>query len=545
VRGEDIAGHVEDWTSGRRLAGARVSGLVTDEHGEVRGPVLTHPGTRWARIEVDAHEHVALHGWSDLAATGEHVYRLPRPAVIAGEVRSRAGPAAGAWVSFQTQEPIHVDGTIEETSPLHELPQGWTYELCEPSAVLADAQGRYRLAVLPWASNGKVSAIAVGFEGSSLLRAVGAPAFEHRVDVWMDGQPVTHTLVFGHVQVNGSSGSHAGSVAWRVGERTGLVTLQGGGFEAFVPPGDVHLVATLLRLPDAPSAEVVVHVDEGQQRGAVLDIIAPIATIAGRVRTEDGRPVTGARVGSWRNPGVRTDAEGAYVLHVTDLGRPYEVTLTLSDEDRHVLRGIQPGAKDVDFVVASGQRFFVRVLDGATGAVLQVVDPVQILSRAGDAGFREHPPSSMKRDAEGWFEFRSPHRELDLLAVPRVRRLPFHGTALAHARFDGEDQRIELVLRRAVPFLLELARDADPWPEGRELVLVEEELSRAPVNGEVWDELWQRRRVHFDERGQGRLDLAPGAYRLVPPETSWTVAPAHVQVEPGMPPVVVEWTRGD
>jgi hypothetical protein len=51
--------------------------------------------------------------------------------------------------------------------------------------------------------------------------------------------------------------------------------------------------------------------------------------------------------------------------------------------------------------------------------------------------------------------------------------------------------------------------------------------------------------VHFDERGQGRLDLAPGAYRLVPPETSWTVAPEHVQVEPGMPPVVVEWTRGE
>jgi hypothetical protein len=35
--------------------------------------------------------------------------------------------------------------------------------------------------------------------------------------------------------------------------------------------------------------------------------------------------------------------------------------------------------------------------------------------------------------------------------------------------------------------------------------------------------------------------LAGYRFKLLPEEPGWTITPEHVRVEPGMPPVVVQW----
>jgi hypothetical protein len=232
------------------------------------------------------------------------------------------------------------------------------------------------------------------------------------------------------------------------------------------------------------------------------------------------------------------------------VGLPYELSVAGFDGRWHSEDLVPPGARDVELEVPDGAALRVRVVDARTGAVLRIDADVQLVAREEGGRFVVLPRPTVLSDAAGWVTFLTTARALELVALPRAASLPGLGTRSVHVRTDeAEPARAELVLERGAELELTRAAGADPWPADRELLLVEERLASAvdipsPYQARPLDELFHQRRILFDAHGRARLvGLTPGAYRfkLLPEEPGWTITPEHVRVEPGMPPVVVQW----
>src|SRR5262249_19739697 len=143
---------------------------------------------------------------------------------------------------------------VEETSSLYELPEGWSYAL-DAESTPCDADGRYRLAVLPWSLNGAASASARGMsEQRTAIRRAGEPDSVRALD-WTLRPDARTTLTVG-IELNGGAARGLdGTVTWR-GTSSG--SARTGKQPLVFAPGEYVLSAVADLAPEHPSAEAVV-----------------------------------------------------------------------------------------------------------------------------------------------------------------------------------------------------------------------------------------------------------------------------------------------
>lgn len=555
VRGTEIEGRVEDWISGSAIAGARVEELETDAEGHFRGRVQTRGPRAGTSFRVEAAGYASLDVMLELAHEPELVFRLPRPAFLAGRILDPQGqPLADASVSFTAEGPIGgEDALVQETSPIYEVPEGWSYSLAESAS--SDREGRYRLPVLPWSLNGTAVASARGMGETARLKSIGEPGLVQRLDWEMRMRPSPSTLVTGGLRLNGQAAGE-GTVTWRGPTRSGSGRSLSGRYELEVEPGELVLAAVLDFAPHVPSSVVAVRLLLGDQRRVVLDVEAPSASIAGRVSYEDGAPVADVRVYAgcrWEAGssyllmcGAVTNEKGEYELLVTDIGRRFDVFAKDLEGGIQRSDAIAPGARGVDFVLGRAYRCFVRAREARTGAALD--EEVQFFARADPSyGFEPLRFVSDVPDAGGWYEVWIAAPVPDLLALPRAQELSSYGTSLL--------RRAQLTAREAPCFDFELEpglelavyleEGAEAWPAGHWLYLVEEDLAGEldPERPTHLDELASRSQVAFDGAGRATLrGLASGTYRFLVFPDDLLVEPELVRLDASRRSTAVRWS---
>ena len=234
---------------------------------------------------------------------------------------------------------------------------------------------------------------------------------------------------------------------------------------------------------------------------------------------------------------------------MADLGRPYALEAFFLGQHQ-ALEGIVAGSRDVELVFAQRYRALVRLVD-ATGMRLSPRAHVRLFARSDRQLFALAESDEETPDLAGWHEVWVAQPRVDFLARPVHRDLQGYGSALVRGvelvRPDGRPPRVELVLRRMPPLVVELDRKAEPWPEDHELLLVEEELLgeiRRKPDGltSFLPLLASDRRIHFKDRRAELAGLAPGRYRFVVWPADLEIDPPEVLVEaePGLP-VPLRW----
>jgi hypothetical protein len=555
-RGVPIAGRVVDFQSGVGLAGARVGELLSDAEGRFEGRIQPQPGGAWLQFTVTAPDYAGLivAGTLESLATVEE-FRLPRPAWIEGTLRSREGTAIGdGYVEYWYSKPGVVPcEPVEpvETSPLYEVPEGWHYFL-EPSSASADAEGRYRLAVLPWAI-GWITAYAPGFENDGFAwRATAAPGGVQTLDWALQAGEVRPTRVTGRVLLNSEHWDLSGVLTWKGSAKSGLVRMPKATFEFEVEPGELELVAELTAFPGVPSAPVRVRLGPNETRFVQLEVRVPELTIAGRVEHADGSPASDVELLGYNKleaatigRSTRSQRDGEYRLRVPDLGSKWTVACSAGNSER-LEREAEAGATGVDFVVPNVRALRVRVRDGRTGEVLGRDVGHQVLVRTSAEGFRRLDPLDEQPDPSGYTEFAVLESSLDVLVLPEPELFPTYAPVWRAAVEPGAGA-LDFVLAPGIALELERASDSEPLSSEHELYLVEDYL-QGSLSRSDWLEdsplagFAKRRRVAFDAAGHARLEgLAPGPvhFRLFP--NDHFVTPATFLLDPGQPPIEVHW----
>lgn len=552
-RGVRVHGRVRDLVSGEPLAGARVGELVSDAAGRFDGWLAPLPGGSELAFDVQAEGFVLLAIRGPVGDFGRELdLSLPRVAWIAGDVRDELGqPVPGASVTFWSGKE---DAGAPGRSLLPELPSGWRRDLTTPSTV-TDASGRFRLAVLPWAPTGNLSADAREHERCShAWGSTEAPGGVQEVSLRLP-RTLGPPRIFGQVLLNGHPTGMDARVRWRGPTRSGdaLATPEDG-FELVVEPGLLELEAEFTAFPGRVSLPLGVTLGPNASRVVYPDVRLEELVISGTVRDPSGAGFAGVSLwasspwpGSARREGSTFDAttrsgeDGSYRLRVPVLGVPFQVQASAGGAEG-VRAGVEAGASGVDFVLARGQSLLLLVRDGRTGEVLTPAEFTLFLD-GGEAGFQPLDTLSERPDPGGYHEYALAEEHVDLLVLPQEHlRALAPGIRTGVARVGEEPLRLELVLQPGVALELELA--GEPLSDEHELYLVEEALHGAlfPSHYEEPLELYQkRRRVNFDAHGRARLEgLAPGPlrFRLFPDDR--LVTPALFRLDPGLPPLEVK-----
>lgn len=564
LRGIELEGRVEDWASGLGLAGARVGELVADAQGHFRGRFLPRGASTHASLRVEAPGHATLEARLELATPGTRLFRLPELAYLEGRVFGPDGePCEGASVERTRAEPNRAPGRVAP-SPLDDLPEGQAFTLAlEPAR--SDGEGRYRLALLPWAEDVGFLAEKPGYTAQEgFLGRIGPPGSSLRLDWWLrPDEP--GTIVRGVVTLNGQSlANPSGMVTWTGPTRSGGQALGKEPFELWVEPGEVRLAASLTLLRSEPPSELVCRLRPDETRWVEFDVVAPQRPIAGTVRFRDGTPARafplfadcelepGLPAGDRLTARATTDEEGRYELSVTDLGYLWRVW-PVSPVGRPAIREARPGAQGLDFTLADAYRLRLRVREGTSGATLALGEDVLLTRRSERGGFVGLKPVEGSADAEGWSELWVATPEVDLAALPLAPELARHAPALrlgVRLALVGSEP-VELVLRPGLEASVELAEDQEPWPADARLYLIEDELWSS-VHGFPGDAnlpagwLAEHRTLQFDPQGRARLvGLAPGPARLASDDRRFRVEPGFPSLAAHEPPIRMTWSRPD
>lgn len=561
-RGAEIAGRVEDWGSGLGLSGARVGELTCDAQGSFRGRLLARGASTHARLRVEAPGHVALEVELDLTEAGPRVFRLPALAFLEGRVFGPSGASCeGARVTRTRAEPNRAPAP-SAPSPLDELPEGQILSL-DDEPVESDAEGRYRLPLLPWADDVGFVVDKTGLASQDgFLGRIGPPGSSMRLDWWLRGD-APGTILRGQVTLNGQVlRNPLGTVSWTGPTRSGGQGLGKEPFELWVEPGLIRLAATLPRLSGVSPGELACRLSPDETRWVELDVVAPLSSISGSVRFRDGRPARALPIfadcevepglpdGDRLTARTTTDAEGRYALPVTDLGVRWRVW-PIPPVGRSESREASPGARGIDFTLPDASCARLRVREGTTGAVLAPGEDVLVTWRADRASFRAWKPRVDTTDAEGWSEVWLGAPVADFAAFPLAPELARHAPALRlGAALDPEGSTsVELVLWPGIEATVEQTEDQLPWPDDRRLFLMEEELwTSALVQDESGPAGWlaEHRVLRFDEQGLARLvGLAAGPTRLASDDANLRIEPGFPELTASSPPIRLIWSQRD
>jgi hypothetical protein len=563
-RGVRMFGRITDFTSGQPLAGARVVpasvALVTDANGRFDGHLQPLRGGAEFAFDIQADDHISLTVRGSVAElTSELELSLPGLAWIGGEVRDEFGePVAGARVLYQPAEAERdKQGNLVESTPLYELPAGWQPWIDHPSTTTAE-DGSYRLAVLPWALRGSLSATAREHESQIVPWTRTGPPGSVQDATFRLARSTEPPTLHGQLLLNGEAVCLAGELRWRGPTRSGSVIHDPiGGFKAVVEPGTIEVDAEFVAFPGRVSLPMSVRLGPHSARVLNPDVRIEEHRISGSVRDTSGAAFPGAKV--WAScpcPGAtppddfcfsrftRSAADGSYQLNVIDFGLPFRIQCFVSGagEERE---GVTAGASGVDFVLPRGRSLFVRVRDERTGEVLAPGRDFELLLRASSARYESAPRLSDEPDPSGFHEYVLPEDRVDLIVLPDATLGPELAPEIRSglSRSGDEPLRVELVLRRGIT--LELVNQGEPLPARAELYLVEDSLwdsvHRANFRDSS-DAFQSRRRVTFDAHGRARLGLAAGFLRFKLYPEDLVISPESFHLDPGQPPVEVRWS---
>jgi hypothetical protein len=426
---------------------------------------------------------------------------------------------------------------------LSEIPAGWEYSLAAEPAT-GDAEGRYRLAILPWSSNGVLVARCAGFaKVERAVLAVGAPGSIRIQDFRLN--PTGSTKLSGLVRLNGLTlKALCGTIAWRGPTHSGSAPFVDGRYEVFVEPGAIALTATAMALRERP-AEFQVALLENEQRIFDLDFSAPTGSIRGSVRLRNGEPLRDVLVqatcalplaagdGLWHS--TRTDVLGAFELAVADLGLTFDLSARSPLGQSLVRERVAVGAEHADFTFESAYRFRLRVVEGGTGGALSPGRDFDVCRGTWSQGLGPG-------DADGWSVGWSERREIELLIVPQgefAERL-----APRRIRLDLERDPPDVEVRLDAGHKVTLALEPPLTGASHGMWIVEEGLHETAGRRQrgPFAAFLERRFLRFDEQGRAeQRGLAPGRYHLVVEPADLELDPEILEVGEGDVSVAVRW----
>lgn len=421
--------------------------------------------------------------------------------------------------------------------------------------------------------------------------SVDAPVAESRVAVapaeavqQTESEPLTGSIA-GSMHLNGEP--CRGTVVWRsqgekgvMGDRRRYRPDSGDGeigsyHSDRIPIGEVELE---MRFEDhhyqeaeryLPGIRVRVAVEEGNVTNHDFDFTLPLASVGGRVLTEDGEPpkkllVTVADTeGRFRQP-TYTDLDGRWQDTVVDLGWEYVASLPYAG-DRFRIRDVRAGDMHVDFILPVLAQLPVRVFDQETGALILEWD--LSYRRRGEEGYRSGRELFSGRNArpsEGVFVIDVLPGELELIVHPSD-----HG--YRSSRIDGvvvisgqPGDVLDVRLERGLELEITMADDVRaPTFEEAALILLEADTwatvhygdeiepgeaavrfgrdDRVFGHGSFYSSRSLNTRFLRFEKGRATLrGLSPGLWRFKTAPVGVTVEPEFVTL-PYAGPLEIRW----
>ncbi len=494
-------------------------------------------------LKVEAEDYVPFTWrYPEVEVERDFAPRIPLAAVgaIEGIVTDEEGnPVSGALLHGDSDD--HWPGllTAEEREAL-DLPGRAHHDEPPDCHAYSDAEGRFRLPVLPGPSPQHVSAIdSVGRRADSESVVVESSASRPWVEIVLpDGATVR-----GRVLCNGEP--WLGDIFWkRAGSRSSgrIHTDREGAYElAHVPAGEISF---FVRNPghrnygNEAKATLVVEAGKTYEKDILWE--QEISTITGRVTSASGEPLANVHMGAYcRSEGERfayfwgsTGEDGTYGIEVFP-SDSYEVTARRAPtEDSR--QNVAAGSTNVDFVLPDLGRLTLRFVEAATGEPAQVEYGSRRLGwrMSGDATFHR---TDVHLSGDGTAELELPVGTVDLsVYLNDCGYAPTTVRGLA-VTTDPSPRPVVIELQPGVEVKLALTPDFDP-PAGsladHELLLLEE--SQLPTvrdsfprsdtsSSDRLEDLppWQgepglvRQMCRPDDRGRAHLrGLAPGRYAI-------------------------------
>jgi hypothetical protein len=537
---------VVDFANQQPLPGARLVGMpdqpAADERGEIDAGRLIGESSdsTWIRVEAPGYcrldRQIGFLDWGP-----ERLVVVPMVAVARyeGVVRSVSGaPVAGAEVRVVSRDRERRGWGREGSIPqLEGWPLDWVLGAEGDEAVETDDQGRFVSRGVPPTSRGwSLEVSAGGFAETTLDPGLTAgPGRSTWVEVELE--ELRTGTIRGRLTLNGEP--VAGTARWQGPSQSGQVATDPGGrfLMERVEPGQVRLrgvprvrgrgsFGTLLE-EQGPLVELA----PGGELEQVVDLLLPLATLSGRVRTQRGDGVAGVDVIASR-PQERALFEttslagGDFQLELPDLAGPW----TLLVRGRWRVEPVQApaGARGLELILTELGRLRVRILDAADGRPLREFEvagsvPGQDGSRSLATTWRDPP------DPGGWVEVEAPSGAVDLYVAPLDRTYAPVRASLVVPPSGAPPARVELDTSRGHELLLVLAEDSNRPPRRSMLYLLDEgDAARLPAwrdEQEFFGQLsaivgdaraLRSRRFSFDAEGRTTLrGLRGGRYRLV------------------------------
>lgn len=421
------------------------------------------------------------------------------------------------------------------------MPEEWKVQGAPFANNRTDAGGKFlSRGIVPWTENVRVIVRHPGYAALiSEIGPVGGPGEVMRVPfVLQHKTPETGRTISGRVFLNDLPAE--GLVRWEQGDKSGQAKLNSGGEYRLsnLPRG----LITLIPCPSYQSVDLGPIVGRNASRVCLdgdavqrydFGVQVTFGRIGGRVLTSAGVGVAGTPVDVDYDrrfcTAARTGSGGEFSFLLPTGTAPY--TLTTEHGEETLELSAVTGEENLEFVLADLELVWLRVLDATTR---EPTSTLKVFWKRAEEGI--YRGVSLRGSADDGLALELPVGMTDLLVHA-------HGYVPRSHRFAvGPVKQVDLELSRGHTLELALADEAQPWPEGHVIFVVEpafwgEISSGGRASGAAatlfpgMTFAWQRL-VRLNEP-TSISGLSKGVYRL------WCV-PDDISLEPAQVEVVGE-----
>jgi len=585
----------------RSVGGAVVARTNTDGTFEARVPPSASNDRITLAVRADGYCSI-YRIWSleELEKSLPLEIQLPKCSSIEGTIRDTDGkPVANAFLLVGADLLASASGLAPD--PLRKALGDWTLDRSTIRFLTqagTDSEGRFTVkGLLPWMPRFRV----LSSPGQAALFEIeGGPLGGPGEVTHVDG---TATLVQvgsirGHLLLNGRP--TAGNVDWRGATREGFGSAKSDGSFRLdgVEAGPVTITTAWTRgdgplMPAYVGKSYSVEVTAGTTVDQEFDLVIPMGTVSGHVKTSKHEPVSKQRIQVFA-PGEGRGGFQAVTVTGSDGSWSIDVPLSSSPCTVRVLDvpvplqrdGVIPGQVEVDFVVpeiAKGS-LHIRVVDSSSG--LPIADPQITWRRSGspyespmpvvgaETPTKPDPTQStspgarfpweyafkgrdLRRDPDGGFTLDCPTGSVDLFIG--AGSLGYASVLRRGAEVGGSNdaKRIDVPLEKGIGITFRLSPDSGPQPEESLRIQVLDDDEYRAVFGSAQDKRFTIR-AEFMNVLEGLIDerearlvpdhpghmerLRKGHYRLAILEAEGKLEPDEIDARRDGETFVIRWT---